>query len=73
MNNERLIIFIDGSNLFHGLRYLNIRIDYGKLIDFLKENRHLVRTYFYTAVPQEKACPNWYKGEDRKVEENSQG
>jgi len=54
MNNERLIIFIDGSNLFHGLRYLNIRIDYGKLIDFLKENRHLVRTYFYTAVPQEK-------------------
>ncbi len=54
MINERLIIFIDGSNLFHGLRYLNIRIDYSKLVEFLKENRHLVRTYFYTAVPQEK-------------------
>ncbi len=63
MNEERLMIFIDGSNLFHGIRYLNIKIDYGKLIDFLKENRRLVRTYFYTAVPQDRdvkrGTPEW--------------
>ncbi len=60
---ERIVIFIDGSNLFHGLRYLNIKIDYSKLVDFLKRDRYLVRTYFYTAVPQEKdvkkGTPEW--------------
>lgn len=60
---ERIIIFIDGSNLFHGLRYLNIKIDYSKLVEFLKRDRYLVRTYFYTAVPQEKdvkkGTPEW--------------
>lgn len=60
---ERIVIFIDGSNLFHGLRYLNIKIDYSKLVEFLKKDRYLVRTYFYTAVPQEKdvkkGTPEW--------------
>ncbi|GAB6065803.1 NYN domain-containing protein [Aquifex pyrophilus] len=61
--NERLMIFIDGSNLFHGIRYLNIKIDYSKLVEFLREGRYLVRAYFYTAVPQEKdvkkGTPEW--------------
>ncbi|WP_461828647.1 LabA-like NYN domain-containing protein [Aquifex sp.] len=60
---ERIVIFIDGSNLFHGLRYLNIKIDYSKLVEFLKRDRYLVRAYFYTAVPQEKdvkkGTPEW--------------
>ncbi len=63
MNDERLMIFIDGSNIFHGLRYLNIRIDYSRLVDFLRENRRVVRTYYYTAVPQDrdvrKGTPEW--------------
>ncbi len=63
MGTERLMIFIDGSNLFHGLRYLNIKIDYSKLVEFLREGRYLVRAYFYTAVPQEKdvkkGTPEW--------------
>ncbi|MDQ7038739.1 MAG: NYN domain-containing protein [Aquificota bacterium] len=54
MNEERIMIFIDGSNLFHGIRHLNIKINYAKLVEFLRESRRLVRTYFYTAVPQEK-------------------
>ncbi|RUM31989.1 MAG: NYN domain-containing protein [Aquifex sp.] len=61
--NERLMIFIDGSNLFHGIRYLNIKVDYSKLVEFLREGRYLVRAYFYTAVPQEKdvkkGTPEW--------------
>ncbi len=63
MNEERLMIFIDGSNIFHGLRHLNIRIDYGRLIEFLRESRRLVRAYFYTAIPQDrdvkKGTPEW--------------
>ncbi|HIQ49002.1 MAG TPA: NYN domain-containing protein [Aquifex aeolicus] len=61
--NERLMIFIDGSNLFHGIRHLNIKVDYSKLVEFLREGRYLVRAYFYTAVPQErdvkKGTPEW--------------
>lgn len=63
MNEERVMIFIDGSNLFHGIRHLNIKVDYFKLVEFLRESRRLVRAYFYTAVPQErdvkKGTPEW--------------
>lgn len=63
MSNERVVIFIDGSNLFHAIRYLNLRIDYQKLVEFLKEDRRLIRAYFYGAVPQEKDVkkntPEW--------------
>lgn len=63
MNDERIMIFIDGSNIFHGIRYLNIKVNYSKLVEFLRESRRLVRTYFYTAVPQEKdikkGTPEW--------------
>jgi len=61
--DERVIIFIDGSNLFHAIRYLNIKIDYQKLVEFLTEGRRLIRAYFYGAVPQEKDVkkntPEW--------------
>ncbi len=63
MNDERLMIFIDGSNLFHGIKHLNIKVDYGRLVEFLRESRRLVRTYFYTAVPQDRdikrGTPEW--------------
>lgn len=63
MIDERVIIFIDGSNLFHAIRYLNIRIDYQKLVDFLTEGRRLIRAYFYGAMPHEKDVkkntPEW--------------
>lgn len=57
------MIFIDGSNIFHGIRHLNVKIDYVKLVEFLRESRRLVRAYFYTAVPQDKdvkkGTPEW--------------
>ncbi len=63
MNGERVVVFIDGSNLFHAVRYMNIKIDYQKLVEFLKEDRRLIRAYFYGAVPQEKDIkkntPEW--------------
>jgi uncharacterized LabA/DUF88 family protein len=51
---ERVIVFIDGSNIFHAIRSLNIKINYSRLVGFLVEDRRLIRAYFYGAVPQEK-------------------
>jgi uncharacterized LabA/DUF88 family protein len=51
---ERVIVFIDGSNIFHAIRSLNIKIDYNRLVGFLVEDRRLIRAYFYGTVPQEK-------------------
>ncbi len=43
---ERIVVFIDSSNLFHAIRYLSIRIDYQKFIEFLKGDRYLVKLTF---------------------------
>ncbi len=56
---DRVIVFIDGSNLFWGLKYYNkdhgtdFRIDYEKLRDFFNDSRRLIRPYYYgsTDVP----------------------
>ncbi|WPM32698.1 NYN domain-containing protein [Hydrogenobacter sp. T-2] len=77
MNYERVVIFIDGSNLFHAIRYMTIKIDYQRLVDFLREDRKLIRAYFYGAIPQEKDIkknsPEWesYIRQRRFLEELS--
>ena len=77
MTHERVIVFIDGSNLFHAIRYLNIKIDYQKLIEFLRGDKYLVRSYFYGAIPHEKDIkknsPEWesYIRQRRFLEELS--
>ncbi|MBF2027423.1 MAG: NYN domain-containing protein [Oscillatoriales cyanobacterium C42_A2020_001] len=48
--NQRVVILIDGSNLFYAASYLNIEIDYVKLLRCLVSDRRLVRAYFYTGV-----------------------
>jgi len=48
--NQRVVILIDGSNLFYAASYLNIEIDYVKLLRCLVGDRRLVRAYFYTGV-----------------------
>ncbi len=49
--NEKVAIFIDAGNMFHASNYLKIKIDYRKLINFLKKDRWLLRAYFYTGIP----------------------
>jgi len=60
---ERVVIFIDGSNIFHAIRALNIKIDYNKLVSFLSEGKYLIRAYYYSAMPRvedvEKDTPEW--------------
>jgi uncharacterized LabA/DUF88 family protein len=49
-HQERVAIFIDGSNLFYAATHLNVEIDYTKLLHCLTKKRKLLRAYFYTAV-----------------------
>lgn len=48
---ERIAIFIDGSNLYNGMRenLSNTRVNLAELVSQLKGKRSLVRTYYYNA------------------------
>ncbi len=63
MAMERVVIFIDGSNIFHAIRALNIKIDYNRLVKFLSKDKYLIRAYYYSAMPRvedvEKDTPEW--------------
>lgn len=51
MKDERVVLFIDGSNVFHtsSLFGENFRVNYLKLRDKLVGDRSLVRPYFFSA------------------------
>ena len=49
-STERVVVLIDGANLFYAASALAIEVDYTKLLYRLTLNRRLVRAYFYTAV-----------------------
>jgi len=52
-SEERIALFIDGSNLYASARALNIEIDYKKLLaDFAAKGR-LVRAFYYTALMED--------------------
>ncbi len=56
-DNTRVMIFIDGSNLYHGLKkdMPGKRLDYSCLAETLCDNRHLVRVHYYNApLPQQQ-------------------
>jgi len=63
MVKERVIIFIDGSNIFHAIRALNIKIDYDRLVKFLSKDKYLIRAYYYSSMPRvedvERDTPEW--------------
>lgn len=48
--HNRVVILIDGSNLFYAASNLGLEIDYLKLLRCLIRNRRLVRAYFYTGA-----------------------
>ncbi len=61
----RLMIFIDGSNVFRSLNYIapGYRLDYGKLVKHLAEDNELVRTYYYASedIPPLERQSNLYR------------
>ncbi len=61
--NERVMIFIDGSNLYHSLKgfFKRTDIDIGKLSKKLLDRRRLVRIYYYNAKVGLKEEPQRYR------------
>jgi len=67
--DERIMIFLDGSNFYHGMKELARRtpissapLDFFKLSRTLAKNRKLIRTYYYMALHTERDNPErWRK------------
>jgi uncharacterized LabA/DUF88 family protein len=47
---ERIVVLIDGANLFYAAMQMGLEIDYTRLLQCLTKGRSLVRAYFYTGV-----------------------
>lgn len=52
MSSDRgtVCIFIDGNNLFHAARGVNVEVDYARMLEFLVDDDRLIRAIFYTGV-----------------------
>jgi uncharacterized LabA/DUF88 family protein len=46
-STERIGVFVDVANLLYSARNMRIAIDFGRLLDFLRGNRRLVRAHAY--------------------------
>ena len=60
---DRVMIFIDGSNLYHSIKnfFKRTDIDMGKLSNKLLDKRRLVRIYYYNAKVGHKEEPERYR------------
>ena len=64
---EKVMIFIDGSNLYHSLKnfFKRTDIDIGKLGNKLMGKRQLVRIYYYNAKVGIKEEPDRYREQQK--------
>ncbi len=60
---EKVMIFIDGSNLYHSLKnfFKRTDLDIGKFCNKLIEKRRLVRIYYYNAAVGRREEPDRYR------------
>ncbi len=60
---DRVMIFIDGSNLYHSIKnfFKRTDIDMGKLSNKLLDKRRLIRIYYYNAKVGLKEEPERYR------------
>ena len=65
---ERIIIFIDNSNIFQGFRKFGIKVDYEKLKNIITKGRELHGIFLYEGVvyPISPEKKNWYKALSKK-------
>src|ERR1700761_2181814 len=52
--NERIALFIDGSNLYSAAKGLGFDIDYRKLLEEFRKRGVLIRAYYYTALVEDE-------------------
>ncbi len=71
---ERIMVFIDGSNLYHSLKnyFKRTDIDIGKFCQKLLERRRLIRIYYYNARVGRKEEPERYRDQDAFFDSVSQ-
>ena len=50
MQKERVMIFIDGSNLYHNLKRCGIKTTFEKIIKKLETKREIVNIFYYSAL-----------------------
>ncbi|MFX1499552.1 MAG: NYN domain-containing protein [Promethearchaeota archaeon] len=60
---ERIVIFIDNSNIFKGFQKYNIKVDYEKLKNLITRGRKLEALFLYEGVvhPMNPEKKRWYK------------
>jgi uncharacterized LabA/DUF88 family protein len=60
--NDRVMMFIDGSNLYHSLKdnFKRTDIEMGKLAQKMLDRRRLIRVYYYNARVGRKEEPERY-------------
>src|SRR5499425_90675 len=51
---ERVILFIDGANLYATAKALGFDIDYKRLLSLFRGKCHLVRALYYTALAEDQ-------------------
>lgn len=65
---EKVAIFIDGSNFYHGMKSNlgeGINIKFEKFSELLSGSRKLVRTYYYNAPVRKEDDEEKYKAQQR--------
>ena len=64
---DRVMIFIDGSNLYHSLKsfFQRTDLDIGKFCNKLLEKRRLIRIYYYNARVGLKEEPERYRDQQK--------
>ena len=64
---KRVVVFIDGSNLYHGMRSSlgKINIDYASFVKKLVGDRELVRVYYYLPTVNKDEAEDQYKSQQR--------
>ncbi|MFO7796810.1 MAG: NYN domain-containing protein [Promethearchaeati archaeon] len=62
MSNEKVMIFIDNSNIFKGFKKYKIKADYEKLKSVLLGNRTLIDIFLYEGIvyPMSNKKKKWY-------------
>jgi uncharacterized LabA/DUF88 family protein len=60
---ERVMVFVDGSNLYHSLKnhFKRTDLDLGRFCQKLLRRRQLIRIYYYNATVGQKQEPELYK------------
>ena len=52
-STERVGVFVDVANIVYSSRNLRIHVDFGRLLDFLRGNRRLIRAHAYAPTSPE--------------------